>query len=56
MVKLFWNTHNQIKTLTNNKKDSMDHIWGLYHKENSNIWIMKFLEKLNIMLLRTKRI
>ena len=45
MVKLFWNTHNQTKSLTNNKKDAMDHIWGLYHKENSNVWIYEILKE-----------
>jgi len=45
MVKLFWNTHNQTKSLTNDKKDAMDHIWGLYHKENSNTWIYEILKE-----------
>ena len=45
MVKLFWNTHNQIKSPTNNKKDAMDYIWGLYHKENSNTWISEILKE-----------
>ena len=55
MVKLFWNTHNQIKSLKNNKKDAMDHIWGLYHKENSNIWIYEILREVKYNLIEDEK-
>ena len=41
MVKLFWNTHNQIKSSTSN-----DYIWGNYHKENSDKWVHEILKKI----------
>ena len=44
MVRLFWNTHNQINNNTNNKKNAADHLWGIYHKENSNLWIKEILK------------
>ena len=44
MVRLFWNTHNQINDDTNNKKNAADHLWGIYHKENSNLWIKEILK------------
>jgi len=46
MIKLFWNTHNQIKSSTN-KKDALNYAWGIYHKENSNLWIYEILKKVN---------
>ena len=55
MVKLFWNTHNQIKSLRNNKKDAMDHIWGLYHKENSNIWIYEILREVKYNVIEDEK-
>ena len=55
MVKLFWNTHNQTKSLTNDKKDAMDHIWGLYHKENSNTWIYEILKEVKYNVIENER-
>jgi len=53
MIKLFWNTHNQKKTITENKsiksKEVVDFKWGIYHQKNSNIWIYKILKKLNMI-------
>ena len=49
MIKLFWNTQNQTKTNTDNKrikeKEERDYVWGLYHKKNSDVWIYQILEK-----------
>ena len=47
MVKLFWNTHNQIKSSVANH----DYIWGNYHKENSDKWIYEILNKVNFSLI-----
>ena len=55
MVKLFWNTHNQIKSLTNDKKDAMDYIWGFYHKENSNTWIYEILKEVKYNVIENER-
>ena len=50
MIKLFWNTHNQQKTITDDKnikkQDSIDYKWGIYHKKNSDIWIYEILQKI----------
>ena len=47
MIKLFWNTHNQIEPKLGEPKieDAVNHKWGLYHKENSNNWIYEILNK-----------
>ena len=51
MIKLFWNTHNQTKINTKEKDQKIiqkldrDHIWGEYHKKNSNLWIYEILKK-----------
>ena len=49
MIKLFWNTHNQKKTDTKDKKIiekfDRDYVWGIYHKNNSNLWIYEILKK-----------
>ena len=50
MIKLFWNTHNLKKTITDDKdikkKEAIDYKWGIYHKKNSNIWIYEILQKI----------
>ena len=50
MIKLFWNTHNQIKPDSNNKKirrrQEEDYGWGKYHKKNSDNWIYEILKKI----------
>ena len=43
MIKLFWNTHNQAKFSEKNK-ESIDYIWGVYHKQNSDKWIYEILK------------
>jgi len=49
MIKLFWNTHNQKKPNSNNKKireKQLENIaWGNYHKKNSDKWIYEILKK-----------
>ena len=47
MIKLFWNTHNQIKSSTSN-----DYIWGNYHKENSHKWIYEILKKIKYKIIQ----
>jgi len=50
MIKLFWNTHNLKKTITDNKninkQEAIDYKWGMYHKKSSNIWIYEILQKI----------
>ena len=49
MIKLFWNTHNCEKTITNDenikKEEALEYKWGTYHKKNSFIWIQEILKK-----------
>ena len=54
MIKLFWNTHNQIKPSENKEKsqDSLNYIWGIYHQKNSNKWINKALEKVQFTTIK----
>jgi len=50
MIKLFWNTHNQKNPGSENKeiteKLERDYVWGIYHQENSNLWIYEILNKI----------
>ena len=50
MIKLFWNTHNQKKSSSKDKKikekHDRDYVWGVYHKKNSNLWIYEMLKKI----------
>ena len=50
MIKLFWNTHNQKKPNSNDKrtreKQALDFRWGQYHKSSSNKWIHEILKKI----------
>ncbi len=50
MIKLFWNTHNLKKTITNDedikKEEVVEFKWGLYHKRHSDIWIYEILKKI----------
>ena len=50
MIKLFWNTHNQIiPTSSNpNKEDVFNYKWGMYHKNNSDKWIYYLLQKIKL--------
>jgi len=49
MIKLFWNTHNQKKPSSTNKKirekEELDYGWGQYHKRSSDKWIYEILKK-----------
>ena len=51
MIKLFWNTHNQKKTNTDDEKikklEDQNYAWGLYHKKNSGKWVYEILKKVN---------
>ncbi len=59
MIKLFWNTHNQTKTITEDKKikdnDAINYKWGIYHKKNSNIWIYEILKKIEYKIIDSER-
>jgi hypothetical protein len=47
MIKLLWNTQNQ-KTPHSDKKnykEMVNYNWGIYHKDNSNKWILEVLNK-----------
>ena len=50
MIKLFWNTHNQQKPSSSDKKirekQESDYGWGEYHKKNSDKWIYEILKKI----------
>ena len=49
MIKLFWNTHNQIKPNSKDKKirekQELDYGWGQYHKKSTHQWINEILKK-----------
>ena len=47
MIKLFWNTQNQIKpeNSDSNREDVFNYNWGNYHKVSSNNWIFILLNK-----------
>ena len=47
MIKLLWNTHNQIQPRSNdpNSKEAVNYTWGNYHKKNSDKWIFEILNK-----------
>ena len=50
MIKLFWNTHNEVHSLIDNhdnKDATSDFGWGIYHKNNSDKWIYTILCKVN---------
>ena len=50
MIKLLWNSQNQEKTISSNenikKIEINNYNWGIYHKENSDIWIYEILKKI----------
>ena len=45
MIKLFWNTHNQKKPDSPEKKirekQELDYGWGKYHKKSSDKWVFE---------------
>ena len=51
MIKLFWNTHNQIKI---NGKENRESIWGKYHRENSDKWIYEVLKKVRFKEIKSE--
>ena len=58
MIKLFWNTHNQKKPDTKDKKIveklDRDYVWGIYHKKNSNLWIYEILKKIKYNIIENE--
>ena len=58
MIKLFWNTHNQQKSNTTDKRikedEEADYGWGIYHKKNSNLWIEEILKKINYNIITSE--
>ena len=58
MIKLFWNTHNQKKSNSDDKKikeeEDADYGWGVYHKKNSNIWIYEILKKIKYNIIENE--
>jgi len=56
MVKLFWNTHNQIipTSKISGKTDAINHLWGIYHKNHSNEWINHILAKVKFKVINSK--
>ena len=60
MIKLFWNTHNQKKPNSNDKrirdKQEWAFKWGHYHKKSSVKWIYETLKKIKYNILKTKQI
>ena len=50
MIKLFWNTHNLKKTITEDKDikktEAVEFKWGIYHKKYSDVWIYEILKKI----------
>ena len=59
MIKLFWNTHNQKKSNTQDKKIieklDRDYVWGIYHKKNSNLWISEILKKIKYNVVENEK-
>jgi len=59
MIKLFWNTHNQKKTITEDNKiknkEAVDYKWGIYHKKNSHTWIYEILKKLKYTVIDSEK-
>jgi len=58
MIKLFWNTHNQSNSNSNDKKvtkqEEMNFAWGLYHKKNSDKWIYEILKKIEYSIIENE--
>ena len=58
MIKLFWNTHNQRKSNSTDKKikekEEMDYGWGLYHKKNSDKRIYEILKKVKYSIIESE--
>tara|TARA_Y100000590_G_scaffold7829_1_gene9865 strand:+ start:586 stop:1476 length:891 start_codon:yes stop_codon:yes gene_type:complete len=58
MIKLLWNTHNQRKKDTKDKKIieklDRDYVWGIYHKKNSHLWIYEILKKIEYNIIENE--
>ena len=58
MIKLFWNTNNQQKPNSNDKKirekQEWDFRWGQYHKKNSDKWIYEILKKIKYNIIENE--
>jgi len=58
MIKLFWNTHNQRKSNSDDKKitkqEEMNYAWGLYHKKNSDKWIYEILKRIKYNIIENE--
>ena len=59
MIKLFWNTHNQTKPFSENKKvkekQELDYGWGQYHKSSSDKWIYEILKNVKYTIIDSKK-
>lgn len=59
MIKLFWNTHNQKKSNSVNKKvrekEELDYGWGQYHKKSSDKWIYEILKKIKYSIIESEK-
>jgi len=59
MIKLFWNTHNLKKTITEDKdikkKEAVEFKWGIYHKKYSDVWIYEILKKIKYDLIDSEK-
>ena len=58
MIKLFWNTHNEISTRldgTTNKEATSNYGWGIYHKNNSDKWIYNILSKIQFEVIEDQK-
>ena len=59
MIKLFWNTHNQKKPNSQNKKvrekEELDYGWGQYHRKSSDKWIYEILKKVKYSIIESER-
>ena len=59
MIKLFWNTHNQKQTITEDtnikNKEATDYKWGIYHKKNSDSWIYEILKKTKFNIVESEK-
>ena len=59
MIKLFWNTHNLKKTITDDKdikkKEAVEFKWGIYHKKHSDVWIYEILKKTKYDLIDSEK-
>ena len=55
MIKLFWNTQNQIKPITQDPNDEnvFNYNWGNYHQKNSDKWIFHILDQIKFDIIQS---